>query len=447
MKDSKLTHSDNISKEKDNDLSLRSMTRGPLLLGIGLIVIFFGAFFIWSALAPLAGAVIAPGQLMPEGTTRVVQHLEGGIVDRIFVKEGDLVTAGQSLIRLKDIKSRALRDELAAHMTSLRIQQKRLSAEQQGAEQWVVKSDFPDDQWTQQVIASEQRMFQLRQKRMQETTDIRQNQITQMQSQIMGLQKQITAQNRQLELTTIEVEGLERLVSKRLAGNLELLAKKRLAATLDESREKNHTEIARLKKQISVTRLMQINDKTQHQEEISNQLLTLQQTINSLSEQLKSAQDVLQRSLVNAPVSGTVVNLNTHSLGGVIPPGAPLMSIVPDNEPLIVKAMVLPTDIDDVSAGQAARVKLSAYTSRGMEALSATVETIAADLIQDETSGISFYTALLKVAPSELARLPEHVTLISGMPVETFITTEPRTLLAYLFEPFSGMMERGLSEP
>lgn len=421
--------------------------RRPIWTGLIVLGLFIGGLAAWSWLAPLAGATIASGAISPEGYRRTVQHLEGGIVEDILVRDGDLVQPGSPLIVLRDVQARAMYDQLEARNAYLSAVEERLLAEENGQSIWIgVAELLPASDPMRELLAGQERLFDLRRQHLDEQSDILSQRVGQLRTQIEGLQQQIASQDTQVELIGQEVENVETLLERGLERLPRLLALQRAMAELEGARAGNVAAIATAEERIGETELELVNLETEHLQAVSDQLLQVQAERAQIEDQLAASADVLARTIIPAPIGGTIVGLRVRTSGGVISPGEPILDIVPLNEALLIEAQIAVTDIDTVALGQPARIHLSAYPQRNLQPLDGEVVALSADSMADEQTRIPYYAARISVATEALESLPPDVELRPGMPAEVFITTDARTVIDYLLSPFISSFNRAFRE-
>jgi HlyD family type I secretion membrane fusion protein len=411
--------------------------RGPVLGGLLIVLVFFLGFGGWAALAPLSSAAVAPGAVKVEGNRKTVQHLEGGIIAELHVHEGDMVEAGQLLIRLDRTQATAHHEALLHQYRSLQAAQARLIAERDGGGH----INFGDELLSQrgdprvaEILTDQESIFETRRRSYEGQIGILQQRIEQLGSQIKGLEAQVASEDQQLALIAEEATDVGSLVEKGLERKSRLLALKRQAALLEGSRGEHQAEIARAEQTIGETKLQMLSLADRQAAEVADQLKDVQVQLTETDENLRAALDVLRRSDITAPIAGTVVGLRFFSVRGVIDPGAPILDIVPQSDRLIVEARVSPLDIDVVHAGLPAQVRLTAFKQRRTPTLAGRVIQISADRLAGEQPGSAFYKAEVEIDPAELARL-EGASLYPGMPADVLIQTGQRTFTDYLLRP------------
>ena len=431
-------------------LNLRRMVRGPAVAGIVVVALFLGGFGAWSTMAPLSSAAVASGVVSPDGSRRTVQHLEGGIIREILVRDGDRVDAGQRLVVLEDVAARAERDMRENRFYSLAAVEARLVAELNQ----VGTVDFPvellmaaeTDMDLAATLADQRTHFETRAASFANRTGILEARIAALREEIAGLEVQISSQERQLALIDEEIAGVQQLVDQGLERRPRLLALQRSQAEIDGSIGANVAAIARAEQVIGETQLQVLDLESNLREEVAGSLANLRAEIATIEEELRTREDVLARTLVTAPVSGTIVGLQFYTVGGVVRPGDPILDIVPEEDELIIDARLTPTDIDSVSPGQSAEVHLTAYAQRNMPRLTGQVLDVSADRLVDETTGEPFFRARVEVTQEALAELGDDVVLSPGMPVEVMIATGEQTVLSYVAGPLLRSFNRAFRE-
>jgi HlyD family type I secretion membrane fusion protein len=422
--------------------------RPVLAVGVGVIVLFFGIFGGWAALAPLGSAAIAPGEVIVEARRKTVQHLEGGIVGEIRVREGDRVAAGQMLIRLDETQPRATLDLLKGRSRAAAALEARLNAErdeQKAIEFPPFLLDEGGDPKVRKILDGQTRIFDARRNSILGQIAILKQRIAQYAEEIKGLKGEVAAETTQVELIAQELEGVETLYSKKLVRKPRLLELRRRQAEIEGRLAQNRARIARVRQNIAETHLRISELRTERINEVVEELRKVQSERFDLQERIRAAEDVLRRTAILAPLAGTVVGLQVHTTGGVIAPGQPLMDIVPSGDRLIVEARVAPEDIDVVHAGLAAKVRLTALNRRNSLPLEGRVLSISADRLVDERTGETYFLARVELLEDPADALG-GAFLYPGMAAEVMILTGERTALDYLFTPLSRSLERAFRE-
>ena len=423
-------------------------TRRPVLIGAVIVLIFFGFFGFWAFLAPLDSAAIAVGTVGVEGNRRTVQHLEGGIVEEIFVRNGDKVAAGQVLVRLDDTQPRAQLELLRGQRNAALALAARLRAERDGSDSIAFPAELTsqsDDPNVQETMLGQIGIFEARRNAIEGQRRILGQRIAQFREEIDGLRSQIRSADEQLRLINGEVADLQTLFDKGLTPKSRLLSLQRRAAEIEGERGQNRAAIARARQSIGESEIRMVELRTEQVNEVVAELREVEGQLLDLSERYRAAEDVLRRIEITSPIDGFAVDLQVFTSGGVIRPGDRLLDVVPGNEKLVIEARVAPTDIDIVHAGLEAQVRLSAFNQRITPTVDGTVTWVSADRLTDANSGEEYYTARIDLKDQNDPRL-NGLTLQPGMPAEVLIRTGERTLIQYLVSPVEQSISRSLRE-
>lgn len=427
---------------------LEVLLRRPKALGFAVVLLLVGGFGSWAATAPLSSAAVAPGLVSPDGNRKTIQHLEGGIIRRIHVREGQAVEPGQRLLTLEDIRAKAEFETLRERYIHLLATEARLMAEELGAPEIEFPAELArmDRDEVRRAIASQRELFANRRATRRGEEQILGQRIKQLNEQIAGLREVIAAQDEQIALIAREIKGVQQLYDKGLERLPRLLALQRAQADIRGTRAGNRSEIARSEQRIGETEMQLLTLRQQDLEKASEQLAEVRAELARLRSQFPLHEDVLSRTVVQAPMAGTVLNVRVTTESGVVRPGEPLLDIVPAEAKLVIDARVRPTDIDDVQAGMMARVVLVAYRQRHLPQIHGTVRSLSADRLVDERTGEPYFLAKVEVDPEELDRLGDLVRLAPGMPAEVMILTGEQTFLDYLIRPLSDSVRRSFRE-
>jgi HlyD family secretion protein len=423
--------------------------RKPMLIGVATIIVFVGGFAVWGTVAPLAGGAVAPGVISPDGNRKGIQHLEGGILEQILVQDGDIVAAGDPLVVLQEVQARATFDMLQAQQRTLQATMARLTAEQlfqDRVEFPAVLEGVRSEPNVADILSSQERLFETRRVAHEAQKKILRQRIEQLGEQIKGLEAQLESSSRQLAIIEEELEGKAILLKKELLPKPEFLALQRHQAVIMGNSGEYQASIAQARQQIGETEMQLLAVDAERADEVAQQLDKLRAELAQIVERLFASADILQRTVIPAPVSGTVVNLAFRTRGGVVRPGELILEIVPLEDDLLIDARVAPNDVDVVHPGLPAQVHLSAYSARTMPRIDGTVRSISADRLLDQHTGQPYYLARVQVDRDSLAALGPEIELISGMPAEVLIVTGRRTMVDYLFEPFSAVLRRAFRE-
>jgi HlyD family type I secretion membrane fusion protein len=438
--------------DESTGTSRRALWRGmgvttPMAVGAGIVGLFFGVFGAWAAFAPLESAAVARGVISVETQRKTIQHLEGGIVGEILVRDGDEVTADAILVVLDDTQARATLDLLRGRHSAARALEARLIAERDGAAEIAFPEDARDSAEADvaELVRAQRNIFTGRRQSIAGQVAIMQQRIAQIQQEIRGLEGQTAAQAEQLALTNEEIASNQKLVDQGLSGKTRLLELQRALAEVTGEHSQSLAAIARAQQNIEETRLQMADLRTNFINEAVQQLGVVQTELLDLNEQIRAAEDVLRRTVIRSPMAGTVVGLQVHTVGGVVAPGQALLDVVPKGDRLIVEAFIDPNDIDVVEVGLEAQVRLTALTQRNLAPLEGHVTTVSADRLTDERTGASYFLARVELDDDPAENL-DGERLYPGMQAEVMIVTGARTTLDYLSRPLVDSFNRAFRE-
>ncbi|MGJ8555401.1 MAG: HlyD family type I secretion periplasmic adaptor subunit [Sulfitobacter geojensis] len=418
------------------------------LMGYILIFITFGVFGSWAAVAKLDSAVVAPATISLEGNRRVVQHFEGGIVEEILVAEAVTVTQGDVLVRLSSIEARSNLEVFSTRLDVARLVEARLLAER-ALEDEVM---FPEDvlsrnsQSVSSVLADQKDLFSDRRLILKSQEDILLARVEQIKVQIEGLEIQKGAFERRIANYT------EMLVRMRDGETRGLIQGNQLSQREDELIEIEAnlgqviSDIAQARASIGETELQALQLKQEYRERASTELEQVRAEISELMERRKVADDVLDRTEIRAPGSGTIQNLKVHTVGSVIRPGEVLMELVPEDEELIVNARVSPIDVDNVAVGLMTEVRFTAFKTKLIPIMLGTVDTVSGDVITpDNANEQPYYLARITVDENDIpAEIKDRLS--AGMPADVVITTGERTVIDFIASPLMDAVRKSMIE-
>jgi HlyD family secretion protein len=410
-----------------------------------LLVAATGVAVGFSAYTPLDGAVVALGTIVVEGNVKKIQHPTGGVVAEIAVAEGARVEAGDPLIRLDETVMRANLDIVRNNLTTERARLARLQALRDGVVEPVFPPDLAEDASLSGVLEGEARLTRLLLNSQEDQKRGLRERIEQSRQEIKGLKELQKSFSGQRDIVRKDLEDLQPLYKR---GNIQ---RPRISALQRELMRNQgaigdgFARIAQSRAKIAETELQIVQIDHDFVADIVKQLRETETKITELRERKIAAEDQLTRVDIRSPLSGTVHQLAVHTMGGVVSSSDVLMHIVPSSKRLVVEIQVKPSDIDQLSMGQEARVRFSAFDRRTTDELQGTLTRIAADLTHDPRGRLSYYTATVQVPDSELGRLNGR-KLVPGMPAEVLIKAGERTLASYILKPIHDQMERALRE-
>lgn len=419
----------------------------PVLGGFLALALGFGGFGAWAAMAPLEGAVVAPGKVVASGRNKIVQHLEGGIVERVLVAEGQAVRAGEPLLLLDGTAAKAQVSRLGLQLLTLEAIEARAVAERDGLEtvalpQALLESGEPD---VVRLVDDQRAGFAAALRRHRTELAIFEQQITALEEAIAGHERQKEATRQQIALVVEEREGLETLLDEGLTRKGQVLALKRAEAELTGKESQLSAAAAEGRRSIAEIRERIERAGNQRVEEAAARVMEARLKRSEVSEQLRAAADVVRRLAVLAPAAGTVMELAKYHPGAVVAPGQDLLTIVPEGSGLLVEALVRPRDIAEVAVGQDAWLQFPALHAEAAPPVPARVVYISADRIEDRRTGDVHYLARLEIAPESAAGF-DPARIGPGNGADVFIATGERTFLSYVTEPLMRTIRRSMRE-
>jgi HlyD family secretion protein len=403
-----------------------------------LVSVFLLGFGLWAAIAPLESAAVAGGALEAESSRKTIQHLEGGIISKILVSDGDEVVAGQVLMRLDDTKARTQFHALQSQLWDAQAREARLIAERDGRGTIAVPraadalrgvGALPND-----VLAGQQKILDARRQVFDSQIAVIKQRMAQVVQEITGLTAQERAAAKRSSIIRAELDAVTPLVQKGLERRPRLLALEREATEIEGRRGEAAAQISRAYQVIAESRANIIKLGSDRDNEIAQSLHETQNLLVQLSERIQAAVDQLSRTEVRAPENGIVTDLRVRTPGGVVGAGTPLMDLVPRQDRLIAHAQIRPEDIDVVHSGLGADVQLLSYKQRRMPTLKGTVVYVSADSLIDKQTQQPYYAAKIRLDERQLAQLSD-VELVPGMPVQALIKTGESTVALYVLGP------------
>ncbi|NOD89449.1 MULTISPECIES: HlyD family type I secretion periplasmic adaptor subunit [unclassified Ruegeria] len=427
----------------------RSINR---LIAIGLIMLLvcFGGFGVWSFSAPLAAAVIAQGSFVATGRNKIVQHLEGGIIEDIKVVEGQSVQAGQVLMTLDQTSAQANERELFIRKLRLQAMTQRLLAEYGEQDRLVFSPDLveaSDDVEVMAILDGQKLSFDVSRKTLLNDVALLERNMEALKIRSSGFEAQLDSMMRRAEILQEEYEAKSQLYEKGLVRKGELNTIRRVQAEAEGQQARLQAEAAEINQMLLKYEEQIMRTRSAYREAALDELGVIEADLESVREKSRQARSVLDRAVVRAPVTGTVVRLHYHTPGGVIETGEPIAEILPADAPLIIEAQIPRTEIDSVITGQTASVRLIALNQRTTPVLYGEVFYISADALPEQTTGSpqEVYLARISLTPDELQRVSGFIPT-PGMPAEIMIQTEERTFAAYIAKPVSDSMSRAFRE-
>ncbi len=427
---------------------------GGELTGIaraGLGVTLLGTLLVgtWLALAPLSGAVIAPGFVKVDMNRKVVQHQEGGIVKEILVRDGERVREGQTLVVIGDVRLDATLDLLRTQHDGERAKVARLEAER--ALLPAVK--FPPELAARggeskvaELLQRETALFRARREALDSQIAVLRQQIRQTGDEAKALAGQIAAEERALQSQKEELAVNQQLAKQGFVQKTRLMGLERAVAEYEARWEEHRAELAKTRQRASELELRVLAQRNSYVQSATDELKEASTRLFDLEERLRPSKDASDRQRIAAPIGGEVVGLRVFNPGAVVAPREVLMEIVPEDKTLIVEARIRPEDINHVRAGSPAEVRLTAYQTRTTPLVAGNVNYVSADRMVDTQSGAPYYVVHVDVSAGALVDAG-NLRMQAGMPAEVYIRTDSRTAFDYMLAPVTAYLRRGMREP
>ncbi|EWY39223.1 hemolysin secretion protein D [Skermanella stibiiresistens SB22] len=422
---------------------------GTILAGWIVIITSFGGLAAWSALAPLSTAAIASGTVVVDSYRKSVQHLQGGIIQDIMVREGQHVEAGDVLVRLDPTQTRSLAQMLRAQVDLALAEEARMLAERDDGKEIKFPATLLERAKTEpelaDTMAGQRRIFEARQASLNGQTSILRNRIAQSVEQISGMEIQVKAKIRQSALLDKELKGLRDLADRGNAPANKVLQYEREVESLMAERGEILSNIASVRQSIGESELQITQARKTFLEQVETDLRTTQARLFESTERLHATRAELGRMDIRAPDSGIVVDMAIHTVDGVITPGGRIMDIVPQNDRLVVDAQVRPADIDGLQVGMEAEIRFPAFNQRTTPMIHGQLKTVSADRLIDPKTNQPYFNVRVLVDDKSKESIA-GLNIIPGMPAEVVIKKGERTLLSYLLQPMRDTAVRAMRE-
>lgn len=401
-----------------------------------------------AASTKLSGAVIAPGTLVVDTSVKKIQHPTGGVVAQINVRDGQHVRAGDILVTLDEVVAKSNLAIVTGALDESEGRIARLEAERDDAPAIVFPASLAErrsDPQVAKIISGEESLFRVRNEaRLSRKAQLRER-VAQLEIEVDALAEQQVAKKREIELINQQLDGVRKLWEKKLTAIDKLIALEREAVRLNGEHGQLVAAAAQAKGKIAEIRLQEIQVDQDFRTQVGTDLRDIQARVTELAERRVANEDTLRHIDIRSPQDGVVHQLAVHTIGGVIGAGDPIMLIVPQADRLMVEANVAPQDIDQLTVGQKAMLRLSAFNQQTTPELEGVLTRISADLATDQRTGLSYYRTRVEISAEELKKL-QGLSLTPGMPAEVFYATGERTILSYLVKPLMDQLNRAARE-
>jgi len=417
--------------------------------GVAVAALGLAALGVWLVLAPLSGAVIAPGFVKVDMNRKVVQHQEGGIIKQVLVRDGEHVRQGQILVVIDDVRLDATLDLLRTQHDGERAKAARLEAERA----FLPAVMFPPELAARrgepkvaELLQRETALFRARREALDSQVAVLRKQIRHTVDEAQALAGQIAAEERALKSQKEELAVNQALLKQGFVQKTRLMSLERAVADYEARWEEHRAELAKTRQRASELELRVLAQRNSYVQSAADELKEASTRLFDLEERLRPSKDASDRQRIAAPIAGEVVGLRVFSPGAVVGPREVLMEIVPEDKTLIVEARIRPEDINHVRAGSPAEVRLTAYQTRTTPLVAGSVHYVSADRMVDAQSGAPYYVVHVDVSAGALADAG-NLRMQAGMPAEVYIRTDSRTAFDYMLAPVTAYIRRGMREP
>ncbi|MGL4438548.1 MAG: HlyD family type I secretion periplasmic adaptor subunit [Bosea sp. (in: a-proteobacteria)] len=416
--------------------------------GFTALIIFGGTFGVWAAAGSIQGAVIGSGQFVVDGNVKKVQHQTGGVVEELNIREGSVVKEGDLLIKLDDTLARASLQIVEKQIDELVARMARLEAERNRLADIAMPREFEpraDEAGITDLMRGENALFAARQNAREGLKQQLSKRTEQLRNEIGGLSKQFTAKEREGEMIERELVGVRQLFKTNLVQITRLSALEREAAALEGQRGQFTASIAQTEGKIAEIELQKIQIDVDLTNEVIKDLRDSQGKLAELSERRVAGRSQLKSMLIRAPASGVVHQLAVHTVGGVISPAEPAMMIVPSATRLELDARIQPQDVDQLTVGQRAVVRVHAFNQRTTPELFGQITRVAADITRDGQTQAPYYLVRVALSGAEIAALGDQ-KLLAGMQADVYVETYARSPLDFFIKPVRDHMTKTFRE-
>jgi protease secretion system membrane fusion protein len=431
-------------------LTVNIDSRSYSRMGWLIVLLGVGGFILWAALAPLDKGVPLPGNLVAESNRKSIQYLSGGTVEEILVKDGDVVKAGQVLVRMSDVVLKSQSELTRTQYFAARATEARLLAERDGAGSVAFPAalaEYKDDPRVVTNMSLQAQLFSSRQSALKNEMAAVEENISGIKSQIQGLEESRDSKKEQLSILKEQLGNMRDLAKEGYVARSRLLDLERTNAQINGALSEDIGNIGRSRRQIMELTLRRIQRTQEYQKEVRTQLADVQKEAEGLANRAKGQDFELASTEVKAPVDGVIVGSAVFTKGGVVGSGFRMMDIVPSDDALIVEGQLPVNMVDKVHKGLPVDMIFSAFNTNKTPHLPGIVTQVSADRTVDEKTGMAFYKIRAKVTPEGVAIIDKKkLEIQSGMPVEIMVKTGERTLMSYLLKPVFDRAKTSLSE-
>lgn len=436
------------------ELVLDDSPNRAMTVGIVIAVLFFVVLIGWAAIARLDSAAAGEGRVTVSGNRQTVQHRDGGIIAAIDVREGMTVKSGQVLIRLEGAEVEATERALAGSVIDLQAQRARLEAEiRGGAIQWPASfaaATGADRELVERSMRLQNAQRSARQGALASNRAVIRQQEAEASQQVGGYSAQARSSLQQRQSLQEQLVATRKLADEGYVSRNTVRSLERSIQQLEGADADYAARAAAAREQAGQARESAVSSTRRYTEDAATALRDTQFQLNEVMPRWLAAKEQLERTVIRAPVSGRVVDLKIYSRGGVVQAGQPILDIVPDAAPLVIKANFAPGDIDGVYEGRTAEVKFLSLHERDLPILLGSIRNVSADSLSDEKSGQRYFTAEIVVPQRQIAMLRQvrgaDLGIRPGVPVSVLVKLRQRTALQYMFDPLMETFRRSMHE-
>lgn len=432
-------------------------SRGLIFFGAAILLVCLGGFGVWAAVAPLDGAVVVSGTFVANGQNKQVQHLEGGIIRDVLVKEGQLVDANQLLLRLDDTAAQARLRRLVVRKHRLVIMRARLEAEAGGKPTFPLPTGMEDSLGDRELMAIYHRQLaelKARRTKLLDEEKVLEREISGLRESINGYESQAKATEERLALFAKELTDKRDLLERQLIRRTEVFAVQRAEAGLSGELASLRARAADARERVSRAEQQIAQLRSTALQDVLEELRTTETELDDIDEQIRAARDVLERVEIRSPVRGVVVRLHHHTRGGVVAAGSVILELVPVNDELIIEARLNPNEIAHVKEGLDALIRLSALNQRLTPMIEGKVVYLSADAVSLSDADLQTgardrrdaFVVRVRLDEDDIRRKVANFQPTPGMPADVFIRTGERTFFEYIMKPVSDSFARAFRE-
>ena len=423
---------------------------GPILFGLTILLVVFGFLGGWMYYAPLASSSVAIGTVSADLEKKTVQHLEGGIVEKLLVKDGDVVKKGDTLLKLGNAKVKGkFKMDNQQYLEGLAMEA-RLKAQRDDMPSISFPIALTNESYKPNIgelISGQEEMFEARKRIVSSEERITQEKISQLMKQKEGIQHMIDSKSMRLSSVEEELVEWQELYEQQMIDKLKLRDVSREKISIEGNIASAQSQLNEIDVKISELEATNIYKEKEFQESVLSDLVQVQAKISNLKSMMSIGKDTLKQTTIKAPISGTIIGMKIHTVGGIIARGTPILEIIPEDSKLIVIAQVQTIDIDKVHKGLLCHIRFSAFDTKNTDVLEGIVMQVSADSILADNGMPPYYEAKIELTKQGRIDLKSYAfKLVAGMPAEVMIQLEERTVFEYMIKPLKDMFSRAFNE-